>query len=58
MVLEDYLLTLMEKAVHLSRTVKASAERTEAVHRTLEFGEKYQLNLGEPITRALIRAEA
>jgi hypothetical protein len=54
MVLEDYLLTLMERAALPSRAVKASAERTEAVHRMLEFGEKHHLSLGEPITRAMM----
>jgi len=54
MALEDYLLTLVEKAALLSRSVKASAERTDAVHRMLEFGEKHHLSLGEPITRALM----
>jgi hypothetical protein len=54
MVLEDYLLTLMEKAALPSRSAKASAERAEAVHRMLEFGEKHHLSLGEPITRAMM----
>jgi len=54
MVLEDYLLTLMEKAAHPYRTVKASVERREAVHRMLEFGERHHLSLGEPLTRAMM----
>jgi hypothetical protein len=54
MVLEDYLLTLVEKAALSSRSTKASAERAEAVHRMLEFGDKHNLSLGEPITRALM----
>ena len=57
MVLEDYLLTLVEKAALPSRSAKATAERAEAVHRMIEFGEKHHLSLGEPITRALIQAE-
>jgi hypothetical protein len=54
MVLEEYLLTLVEKATLPSRIVKATAERAEAVHRMLEFGEKHHLSLGEPITRAMM----
>lgn len=54
MVLEDYLITLMERAALPSGSVKASAERAEAVHRMLEFGERHHLSLGEPITRAMM----
>ena len=54
MALEDYLLTLMEKAALPTRSIKAMAERAEAVHRMLEFGEKHHLSLGEPITRAMM----
>ena len=37
-------------------TLRTSSEssRAEAVRRMQEFGEKYQLNLGEPITRKLM----
>jgi hypothetical protein len=47
MVLEDYLLTLVEKAALPSINAKATAERAEAVHRMLEFGEKHHLSLGK-----------
>jgi hypothetical protein len=57
MVLEDYLLTLVEVAAlapkHGEIPVK-SADRVEAVRRMLEFGEKHRLSVGEPITRALL----
>ena len=55
MVLEDYLLTLVEKAALPYGGVKVSAERAEAVRRMLEFGEKHHLSLGEPVTRAMMQ---
>lgn len=33
---------------------KVRGDRTEAVRRMLEFGDKHRLSLGEPITRALL----
>jgi hypothetical protein len=57
MVLEDYLLTVVEGAALRGRDKKApegSTDRAEAVRRMLEFGEKHRLSLGEPITRALL----
>jgi hypothetical protein len=54
MVLEDYLLTVMEKAALPAMSVKTTAERAEAVNRMLEFGERHHLSLGERITRAMM----
>jgi hypothetical protein len=55
MALEEYLLSLAEQA--LLQTAPGDATQTmreEAVRRMLEFGEKYRLTLGEPITRKLL----
>jgi len=57
MVLEEYVLTLVEEAALPGSGKVASSERqdrTEAVRRMLEFGERHHLSLGEPITRALL----
>ena len=57
MVLEDYLLTVVEDAAFAAKDEKPSpetVERAEAVRRMLEFGEKHRLNLGEPASRALL----
>jgi hypothetical protein len=48
--LQQYLHSLVEQDV-LTPSQKA-ASRQEAVRRMLEFGDKYRLSLGEPITRA------
>jgi hypothetical protein len=56
MALEEYLLSLAEEAALQAGTRKTvgPGEREEAVRRMLEFGEKYDLALGEPITRELL----
>lgn len=57
MVLEDYLLRVVEVAALFSSGAPASAEtveRSEAVRKMLEFGEKHRLSLGEPVTRAAL----
>ena len=54
MELEEYLLSLVESAAQATDSVATSA-RENAVRRMLEFGEKYHLSLGEPITRKLLR---
>jgi hypothetical protein len=57
MVLEDYVLTLVEEAampVSDRVTPGERKHREEAVRRMLEFGEKHHLSLGEPITRAVL----
>ena len=57
MALEEYLLSLVEEAaVPLAEEPNPSGQhaREEAVRRMLEFGEKYHLSLGEPITRELL----
>jgi hypothetical protein len=57
MVLEDYLLRVVEVAALFLSDVAASAEpaeRSEAVRRMLEFGEKHRLSFGEPVTRAAL----
>jgi hypothetical protein len=57
MVLEDYLLTLVEEAAFSTSSGAASKERearAEAVRRMLEFGDKHCLSLGEPVTRSLL----
>jgi hypothetical protein len=57
MALEEFLLSLVEEAATSSpkepnRT--GHNAREEAVRRMLEFGEKYRLSLGEPITREFL----
>jgi hypothetical protein len=55
MALEEYLLSLAEQAVlQAAPGDAAQTMREEAVRRMLEFGEKYHLMLGEPITRKLL----
>jgi hypothetical protein len=52
--LQDYLQAIVEQEALASfkkATVSEPARRQEAVRRMLEFGDKYQLSLGEPITR-------
>jgi hypothetical protein len=55
-VLEEYVLTLIEEEAALPSSGKASTaerqERAESVRRMLEFGDKHHLSLDEPITRA------
>ena len=55
MPLEAYLLSLAEEAaVQAAPTATGQTKREEAVQRMLEFGEKYHLTLGKPITRSLL----
>jgi hypothetical protein len=60
MTLEEYLLSMVEGAAFASpRTIsseedKQTSTRGAAVQRMLEFGEKYHLSLGEPVTRTLL----
>jgi hypothetical protein len=56
MALEEYLLSLAEEAALRTPSTGASTQpvREDAVRRMLEFGEKYHLTLGEPITRKLL----
>jgi len=59
MTLEEYLLSMVEGAAFRSRTIsseehKQMPTREAAVQRMLEFGEKYHLSLGEPVTRTLL----
>ena len=55
MLLEAYLLSPAEEAVaQAAPTATERTKREEAVRRMLEFGEKYRLSLGEPITRELL----
>ena len=52
--LEEYLLSLVEEAAAAATGSVATSVRENAVQRMLEFGEKYHLSLGEPITRMLL----
>ena len=54
MILEDYLLTIVEEAAHSTNGLNAEdlERRTEAVRRMLEFGDSHHLSLAEPVTRA------
>ena len=54
MALEEYLLSLVEDAAAQATDSVATSVRENAVRRMLEFGEKYHLSLGEPITRKLL----
>jgi len=54
MALEEYLLSLVEDAAAQATDGGTKSEREKAVRRMLEFGEKYHLSLGEPITRRLL----
>jgi hypothetical protein len=58
MALQEYLQTIVEhdalldcQAIPVSETMP----RQEAVRRMFEFGDKYHLSLGEPVTRKLLR---
>jgi hypothetical protein len=57
--LEEYLLVLAESAVPTRPDVGRTAEsdRREAVRQMIEFGDKYRLSLGEPVTRSLLHEE-
>jgi len=57
MVLEDYLLTVVEEAAFATGHSSNAGERADAVRRMLEFGEKHRLGLGEPVSRALLHEE-
>jgi hypothetical protein len=48
--LRDYLQSIIEQ----DALPPEPARRQEAVRRMLEFGDKYCLNLGEPVTRDLL----
>jgi hypothetical protein len=55
--LHSYLRSIVEQeALGRSRPEAGSESdrRREAVRRMMEFGEKYHLSLGEPVTRALL----
>jgi hypothetical protein len=55
--LEEYLQVIVEnEALPYSRHTPASesTRRQEAVRRMLEFGDKYHLSLGVPVTRRLL----
>jgi hypothetical protein len=56
MALEEYLQSLIEEAAAPAQktTPSKQATREEAVRRMLEFGKKYDLSLGGPITRKLL----
>jgi hypothetical protein len=54
MALEEYLPSLVKDAAVQATDRGAKSERENAVRRMLEFGEKYHLSLGEPITRQLL----
>ena len=62
MALEDYLLSLVADAQAplaspKQRNQSANTAREEAVRRMLEFGDRYHLSMGEPVTRALLHDE-
>jgi hypothetical protein len=52
--LEDYLRCIVEQDALASGEKPEPTRREEAVRRMLEFGDKYHLSLGEPITRDLL----
>jgi hypothetical protein len=57
MALQDYLQSIVEReALPLGpQTIAPDVEKREdAVRRMVEFGEKYRLSLGEPVTRDLL----
>jgi hypothetical protein len=57
MALQEYVQSIVERAAQPSAQKTISAEppgREEAVNRMIEFGDKYHLSLGEPITRELL----
>jgi hypothetical protein len=55
MALQEYLQAIVEQEALPSgqKTTLPEPTRREAVRRMLEFGDKYHLSLGEPITREL-----
>jgi hypothetical protein len=57
MPLEQYLLSLLESARRAAQNAGDDGQpaRVEVVRRMVEFGEKHRLNLGEPISRKLLR---
>ena len=48
---DEFIETAIKSLPHAAGT---SASRADAVRRMQEFGEKYRLSLGEPITRTLL----
>jgi hypothetical protein len=57
MTLEEYLLSVIEELALPARQEAngaANSAREEAVRGMLEFGEKYHLSLGEPVTRQFL----
>lgn len=52
MELEDYLLYVVEEAAIPG--MPGRTDRAAAVRGMLEFGEKYRLSLGQPVTRDLL----
>ncbi len=56
MALQDYLQAIVELDVLRlpDNTRLSETSREEAVRRMLEFGAKYRLSLGEPVTRSLL----
>jgi hypothetical protein len=56
MALEEYLQAIVEQDALQSQktTVSELTCRQEAVRRMLEFGDRYHLSLGEPITREFL----
>jgi hypothetical protein len=57
MALQDYLQSIVEQDALPSDQKPETARREDAVRRMLEFGDKYHLSLGEPITRELLHEE-
>ncbi len=54
---ESYLQTVVEQEIKQSAESRAvSDSRPEAVRRMLEFGDRYRLHFGEPITRESLHA--
>jgi hypothetical protein len=53
-------LTLVERALPsgVLQSDSVSGARAEAVRRMRDFGDKYHLSLGEPVTRAQLHEEA
>ncbi len=58
MALDQYVLSLAEAAVGARGDAGSSAAtREDAVRRMVEFGERHNLSLGEPVTRAFLHEE-
>jgi hypothetical protein len=60
MALQEYLQAVVEHdALPSSQntSVSETTDRQEAVRRMLEFGDKYHLSLGEPVTRKLFHED-